>query len=223
MNNNTKIRQSNDYHDLIIDEKLKDEKDGHEFIVQFANECSEGSQDFSDDENNKNNNNDPSKTNKKNENTSKGHLLRTISQKLRKHVKEISDKFYSRRKFEYTILLCLVLLLTLTQIVFIHDFNSSYSKSIKKMKNESAVIKYVCSKVESNYMTEELIIIPFAVLFFTILWAKQKTRRFNKYIMVKFKSYFNSKFFKDIQKQKKYERQERIKVTFKLNIDSKIV
>ncbi len=140
-------------------------------------------------------------------------LLRSISHKFKENRVKCIHFFYSVQKFEYTILFFLVLLLTLTQIVFIHDVHYDYFKSMRHAKNNSAIIKFMCNKIESNYMTEELIIMPFAIIFFTILWAKTKTRRFNKFIMTKFRGYFRSKLFKEIQKEHRIRREEIIKVT----------
>lgn len=124
---------------------------------------------------------------------------KSLSSKL-KHLRQKILSFFHLDNFSYFILCLLTLVLAMIQIVFIHNIiEVEFIIQTKK----SQTIKSVCTVLEDIYMFEDLFYLPFALVFLFLLYFFLKSRRFNKYIMAKFKPYFKTSMFREIQKENK--------------------
>ena len=94
----------------------------------------------------------------------------------------------------YLLLLMCTFLLALIQVIVIHGYYKFEAlNTLKKHEN----VKWMCNKMESNYLIEEVIYLVPALIFFIVLWVFHRMRRFNKYIMIKFAAYFKSTTYKE--------------------------
>jgi hypothetical protein len=118
---------------------------------------------------------------------------KSLSKQVRK-VYENTFKFViNQQNLTYFILFWSTLLLVVVQILFIHDYlEVEFIQNMKKSK----MVHQTCTIMEEYYMFEDLIYLPFSLLFLLILYIFLQSRRFNNYIMVKFKRYFKTQFFK---------------------------
>jgi hypothetical protein len=109
----------------------------------------------------------------------------------------------------YLLLILCTCLLALIQVIVIHGYYQFDAlNALKKHQN----IKWVCNKMEGNYLIEEVIYLVPALIFFIVLWAFHRMRRFNKYIMIKFKAYFDSTVYKqqrEIEQKKVNDEKEK--------------
>ena len=136
--------------------------------------------------------------------------------KKRKAACESIKIMFAQRNLSYFILFVLTLLLVLIQIVFAHDI---FPLTILEISRNSSHVKWLCKKSAQYYMFEDVIYLPFSLFFLAILYFQLQSRRFNRYIMNKFKKYFDSPSFKEIQNEfkKKEEviRKEKVSDTLK--------
>lgn len=115
--------------------------------------------------------------------------LRSISRIIESKKVKVLHFFLNSNIYGYILLVFMVILLTIIQIVLI-DFNSLELFNLKnRIKRESPFVTYLCTHLERNYYTEEIIYLVFATLFFLLLIFKQKKRRFTNYIMKKFRKH----------------------------------
>ena len=130
-------------------------------------------------------------------------LYHSVSVKLKSKLEKFKQYIASKNKKElsaYFLLAMLTFILTTTQVVVIHDI-LPYDRF--RIVRNSTRIKQMCNLLEENYLIEELFYLIPSLFFFIILWFFHRSRRFNKYIMVKFKRYFKSDYFKkNLQHQK---------------------
>jgi hypothetical protein len=117
----------------------------------------------------------------------------SLTLQTKKVLRKIADFLQDQKNLNYFILFWSTFLLMVVQVLFIHDYLEI--ESIQRMKQSTAVHK-TCAFMEEYYMFEDLIYLPFSLVFLLILYVFLQSRRFNNYIMVKFKRYFKSKFFK---------------------------
>jgi hypothetical protein len=134
-------------------------------------------------------------------------LFYSISTKLAKIRK---DLFNTQSKTKqaisaYLLLFILTAFFTSVQVMVIHGFTKVERISIAK--NYTSV-RLVCDMLEDNFLLEELIYLVPALFFFVILWFYHRQRRFNKYIMVKFKSYFEEPYYKKLQEEQKIKHKQ---------------
>lgn len=130
-------------------------------------------------------------------------LFYSISTKFKKLKEEFSFHIKRKTKQEvsaYLLLFILTTFFTATQVMVIHGFTKV--DRINMAKNYTSV-KYMCDMLEENFLLEELIYLVPALFFFVILWFYHRQRRFNKYIMVKFKSYLEEPYYKKLQEESK--------------------
>lgn len=130
--------------------------------------------------------------------------VETFFQKRKKEYQELNTKNASA----YILLALGTSWLTIIQVVVIHGY---YQIERLNTLKKHAITKQMCNLLEENYLVEELIYLVPALIFFIILWLYHRTRRFNKYIMVKFKRYFKTNHYKMLQIKQKEVRRERIK------------
>lgn len=125
--------------------------------------------------------------------------FRSFSRQLRRSISHVLRKFYAR-DIPYLILAVLTLTLVFIQIVFTHNFiDIEFIRDSKK----SDLVKSTCRYLNEYYMFEDLIYLPFSLAFLLFLYLFMQSRRFNKYIMVKYKNYFKSSVFKEVFRLKK--------------------
>lgn len=120
--------------------------------------------------------------------------FRSLSRQIRKSISRIVRKFYDNN-VPYIVLIVLTLLLAFIQIIFTHSF---ISFEIIDETKKSAFVKGMCKSLAEYYMFEDLIYLPFSLGFLLFLYLFLQSRRFNKYIMVKYKNYFKSNIFKEV-------------------------
>ncbi|CAF0841611.1 unnamed protein product [Brachionus calyciflorus] len=140
-------------------------------------------------------------------NTQKSINWSSLSVKLKKNFRNIRD-IIIKDKISYVFLAVITLFLTSIQVFFTNKkLNASF---INKTRNLE-IIKITCHKIEEYYMFEDLFYLPLSLLFLVILQIFSRTGRFNKYIMNRFKDFFQTDFFKNVQRTKKKEHEDRIK------------
>lgn len=120
--------------------------------------------------------------------------FRSISREIRRSLSRIMQKFYTHN-IPYLILTVLTGALVFVQIVFTHSFIEI--ETIRDFK-KSSVVKGMCKNLNDYYMFEDLIYLPFSLLFLLFLYLFLQSSRFNKYIMVKYRNYFRSNIFKEV-------------------------
>jgi hypothetical protein len=130
-----------------------------------------------------------------------------VRDKARKLLKRIWLQF-DYTNFSYLILLMLTCALVGVQIAFSHSLvKFEYIDHLKSKKYS----KDICLNLTRYYMFEDLVYLPFSLIFLLILYNSLGSRRFNKYIMYKFKKYFDSTTFKNIQEEQKSIRLKEIR------------
>ena len=118
-----------------------------------------------------------------------------------KEWKKMIFGFVNQQNLTYLLLTLSTMMLVSVQVLFIHNyFELEFVQSTKKWK----VVQDSCAFVEEYYMFEDLIYLPFSLLFLLVLYVFLQSRRFNNYIMVRFKRYFKSSFYK-VCIQKKFD------------------
>jgi hypothetical protein len=138
--------------------------------------------------------------------------MNSFSKKLK--MKYASFKEYlSHQNSSYVILSVLTIILTFVQIVFAHDI---FSFGILERARNMTTIKDMCRLSAQYYMFEDLLYMPLSLLFLILLYFQLHSRRFNRYIMFKFRSYFKSEHYETILNEnqrrfkEKRENQERL-------------
>ncbi len=127
---------------------------------------------------------------------------------LNNQLKKLFSSIFNSKNITYFILTISTIILVLAQILFIHNIvEIDYIKDTKKSK----FVNSTCQFLEEYYMFEDLIYLPFSLLFLLVLYIFLKSRRFNNYIMIKFKEYFKSSLFKDIQNDLRAKRKDVVK------------
>ena len=117
-------------------------------------------------------------------------------------------KKFNTKNSSYFILIFVTIFLSMVQILFAHRIVDL--KFIENTRN-TTIIKQICSFSETYYMFEDIVYLPFSLLFLLILYFTLRSQRFNRYIMIKYKSYFKSSFFQEIQKKNRDRRLDEVK------------
>lgn len=154
---------------------------------------------------------DPSDSKSSPETPSKKPLYMSISVKAKELKQNFTFYISSKTKQEisaYLLLFILTTFFTTVQVLIIHGF--AKIERINLAKNYTT-INTMCNMLEENFLLEELIYLIPALMFFLVLWFYHRKRRFNKYIMVKFKRYFKTSYFKKLQAEQKILRKQEIK------------
>ncbi len=115
--------------------------------------------------------------------------MRSISKILRSQRTKILNFFVHSSLYGYILLVLMVILLTIIQVVLIDLNNLELFNLKRRIKQSSPTITVLCSNLERNYYTEEIIYLSFSSLFFLLLIFKRKKRRFTNYIIKKFRTY----------------------------------
>ncbi len=144
--------------------------------------------------------------------TQKSRLYTSISVKINQIKKAIYINISNKTKQEWSAYLLLFILtsfFTAVQVSVIHGF--ARIERIDLAKNYTTITT-MCNLLEENFLLEELMILIPALLFFVVLWFYHRQRRFNKYIMVKFKGYFRTSHYKRLQEEQKKIRKDQLKM-----------
>jgi hypothetical protein len=140
---------------------------------------------------------------------------KSISKNFKSFLKRFLRIFKVQSYTEYFVLGLMVLFLVLLQIIFIHPeiFQINNFANFKRMrkKNSTDYLNQMCDYLEANYMAEEVLFLPPALVFLTALWFTQRRSRFNRYITVKYKNYFGSELYKSVQAENIKRRMKKIK------------
>jgi hypothetical protein len=121
--------------------------------------------------------------------------MNSLSKKFERKWQSFKN-YFAHQNISYVMLFILTIILAFVQIVFAHDI---ISFSIMEAARNSTNVKYLCQINAQYYMFEDLLYMPFSLLFLILLYFQLQSRRFNRYIMFKWRPYFKSQYFKDIQ------------------------
>lgn len=125
-----------------------------------------------------------------------------------KHMRKRILSSINQKNLTYGILIISTLMLAFVQILFIHNYlEIEFVQNTKKSK----FVQDTCTFMEEYYLFEDLIYLPFSLLFLLVLYVFLQSRRFNNYIMIKFHHYFKSPFFKKIQSELRERQKQRVK------------
>ena len=128
--------------------------------------------------------------------------MHTIKSTLLKQLRRFFA-FFDAKNLSYAILFILTMALVFVQVLFAHNIiRFEYVEQLKKQR----MAKDMCLALTKYYMFEDLVYLPFSLLFLLMLYSSLRSRRFNKYIMFKFKNYFRSAFYTKIQRERKATR-----------------
>jgi hypothetical protein len=144
--------------------------------------------------------------------TQRNRFYTSISVKFSQMKKTIYIHISNKTKQEWSAYLLLFILtsfFTAVQVTVIHGF--ARVERLDLAKNYTAITT-MCNLLEENFLLEELIILVPALLFFVVLWFYHRQRRFNKYIMVKFRGYFNTSYYARLQDEQKKIRKDQLKL-----------
>lgn len=129
--------------------------------------------------------------------------------------KSFSAKFneninYIKLKIEEGLLSIVVkilftMLFTIVQLMFTRNLFNFYIIENAKTAN---VTKQICQLMEEYFLFEDLIYLPFSLLFLTMLFFFIKPSRFSKYIMSKFRDYFECDLFKNVQENQENQKRK---------------
>ena len=130
-------------------------------------------------------NSQPTEVAKDIKNKEKITIIHSFSQIATRAIAKSTKTFYATN-FGNVALGIIMSSFTVFHIIFI-DFNSpNFVKFKKRTRNDSKVISYLCDTFENNYLFEELLYLPFSLLFLAFLILKQKNRRFGYFLEQKF-------------------------------------
>jgi hypothetical protein len=145
----------------------------------------------------------------------KSKYFASISKKVRGFFAKQKEKFLEMNKKEYSayfLLFVCTIFLTTVQIIIIHGYYQI--EQLNGLKKQPQ-IKYMCNLLEENYLLEEAIYLIPALVFFIVLWIYHRQRRFNKYIMAKFKKYFKTNYYIHLQTLAKEKRKQELEKKFR--------
>lgn len=136
----------------------------------------------------------------------------SLSIKIRNNYTTIKELFL-KDVASRMILVVFTLSFTFIQVIFTIK-TSSYPIFDKLINSTRSlyVVEHTCKTIEQYYMFDDIIFLPFSLFFLIILKFSSKTGRFNKFIMNRFSSYFQTEFYKVIQENKKQKFKEILKI-----------
>jgi hypothetical protein len=131
----------------------------------------------------------------------------SLSKKLGMKYASLKE-YLTHQNSSYIILSLLTLILTLVQILFAHDI---IAFGVLERARNTTTIKDMCRLSAQYYMFEDLLYMPLSLLFLILLYFQLHSRRFNRYIMFKFRNYFKSEHYEKILKANQEEFQKKRK------------
>ena len=131
----------------------------------------------------------------------------SLSKKLKMKYASLKE-YLNHQNSSYIILFLLTIILTLVQIVFAHDI---IAFGVLERARNTTTVKDMCRLSAQYYMFEDLLYMPLSLLFLILLYFQLHSRRFNRYIMFKFRKYFKSEHYEKILKANQEKFQKRRK------------